>query len=92
MDITSTVEIILEAAQVFDRKASDLRDLARRLNKSGDLTIAGEAISVCCNMANIRVDLLSIRPVRELTRELVKASADLVLSPKYKVTRPGNGT
>ena len=75
MDTKSTIEVMEDAAQVFERKAADIRSLAKQLRETGDWSICGEAISVCCNLSNIRIDLLSVRPVRELTRELEKSNA-----------------
>ena len=74
MDTKPITEVMEDAAQVFERKAKDLRGLAKQLSETGDLSICGEAISVCCNLANIRIDLLSVRPVRALTRELERAN------------------
>ena len=72
MNTKSTVEIIVDAADEFDYKAKCLRSLAKQMERTGDWSIAGEAISVCCNFQNIRIDLLSVRPVRELQREIDK--------------------
>jgi len=75
MDTSMTVEVIRDAAEVFQRKAADLRRMADELSRTGDWSIAGEAISTCANLSNIRMNLLSIRPVRELERALHKANA-----------------
>jgi len=74
VDTKGTIEVMEDAAQVFERKAADIRSLARQLRETGDWSLCGEAISLCCNMSNIRIDLLSIRPVRELMRALDKAN------------------
>lgn len=76
MDTSMTVEVIRDAAEVFTRKAADLRRMANELSRTGDWSIVGEAISTCANLSNIRMDLLSIRPVRELERALNKANVE----------------
>ncbi len=70
MDVSGIAEVIDQAADVFERKAFELRQMSKSLRNTGDLSIAGEAISTCMNLGNIRGDLLSIRPVRMLEREI----------------------
>lgn len=66
MNTQPTVEVMLNAATIFEKKAKELRKLADGLSKTQDFSITGEAISICTDLSNLRIDLLSIRPVREL--------------------------
>jgi len=70
MNIESTVDIILDAAQVFENKARYLRSVANELNKTKDLSLCGEAIRTITSLQDIRLDLLVNRPIRELEREI----------------------
>jgi len=57
MNTSMTVEVIRDAAEVFQRKSADLRRMADELSRTGDWSIAGEAISTCVDLTNIRIDL-----------------------------------
>jgi hypothetical protein len=72
MKTEMTVKVMLDAADEFEAKAGQLRKLALELKKTEDWSLTGEAISVCTNFANLRLDLFCIRPIRELERELLK--------------------
>ena len=70
MDTKMTVSVIIDCAEVFERKAAELRGMANQLKKTGDFSIASEAVSVCHSTANLRTDLLVTRPIREYQREI----------------------
>lgn len=76
MNYKPTIDTIKDAAEQFRYRAKELDRMARALEESKDWSIAGEAISCCTNcLKNIRLDLLSIRPTRELERHISKANA-----------------
>jgi len=66
------VETINESAKQFRRKADELEKLGREMIETDDLTIIGEAIRICTDLSGIRVDLLALRPIRELERKEYK--------------------
>lgn len=70
MNFKPTSAIIRDAAQVFREKAQKLDQMADALESTKDWSIAGEAISTITSLSNIRLDLLVLRPTRELEREL----------------------
>jgi hypothetical protein len=72
MNKKSTAAVIKDAAEVFREKARSLDRMADELEKGGEWEIAGEAISTIIHLSNIRVDLLALRPIRELEREVYK--------------------
>jgi len=68
----STVRLILDASKTLKRKSLDLEKIAKDLHATQDWSLVGEALSIICNMANLRPDLFVIRPTRELEREIRK--------------------
>jgi hypothetical protein len=71
IETKGTVEVILDAAKSFENKARELRHLAAQLKETGEWSIAGEAIQCCVDVfPSLRLDLLSIRPARELERKV----------------------
>jgi len=68
----TTVKLIKDAIKEFNYKAGQLNKIAIELDKTGDWSLAGEALSIISNNANLRLDLFAIRPIRELERQIRK--------------------
>ena len=76
-DLKQTVQAIRDAAEEFRRKATELDRQAKTLEETGELDICGEVIATCASAcANLRLDLIVNRPLRELERKLYRAQQD----------------
>jgi hypothetical protein len=73
IDVRPTVEVIENMSNLLDGAAMRLRQIAKYIERDQDLERASDAASVIQNaMMNMRLDLLIIRPQRELLREIVR--------------------
>lgn len=71
IDVSSTAETIEAAAETLERAARDLRHQAAALRETKDFDRAAFAVNTLVNIwANVRLDLLISKPVRELRRHL----------------------
>lgn len=65
-NVKMTVEAIEEMADNLEHYAKEIRRHAASMRKDGDLTRAAEVAQAVKNcFANLRIDLLIIRPLRE---------------------------
>lgn len=65
--VKETADAIEAAADRMEAAAGELRRIAQRMQKAGDLTYAGEAISVVAQLpAQCRLDLFVVRPLRAI--------------------------
>lgn len=66
MNVNPTVEVIMKMAKELEYRAEALRRTANKMKESEDLTYAGEVMNeVVAMIANLRLDLLVVRPLRE---------------------------
>ena len=73
IDVEPTAEAMDEIANTMEHFASNIRRLAKSMRERGDLTYAAEALQEVKNcMGNVRIDLLTTRPQRELMRVISK--------------------
>ena len=69
MNTKMTVEVIDAAAKRFEEASKLLSYEARQLEKDGDFERASDCVNIITNtFANLRMDLLVIRPLREYER------------------------
>lgn len=69
-DVKPTADIIAQMAITLKRYSEDLERCAERMVETGDWHYASEAAQTVTNcFANLRLDLLVTRPIRELTRD-----------------------
>lgn len=67
VDTGPTTEVILKMATEFEERAAALRRIAGEITETQDLTRVSEAVSaVTSTFANLRLDLLTTRPLRAL--------------------------
>lgn len=67
VNVEDTAEVIDGMVRECEARAEELRRIAAQMRKSGELTYSAEAVNVIKNlMANIRIDLLIVRPLRAL--------------------------
>lgn len=66
----STAEIIRDIANDLRHRADKLDSYAKKLLETDDLDYVSMAISDATSTANMRLDLLITRPVRDLTKAL----------------------
>lgn len=73
MNIKPTVDTINDIAYALEKYASDVRRVAQRVEETGELGLASEAINAVTNcIMNLRLDLLVTRPCREYEKELAR--------------------
>jgi hypothetical protein len=63
-------KVLREASEAFLQKSKKILKLAEALEETGDLEIIGEAISECTRLTELRIDLMAVRPIRALQREI----------------------
>lgn len=69
IDVAPTVEKIRSAANSFRRAADEIDRLGDRMAETQDLTYAAEVINTALSaQLNARLDLMVVRPLRELLR------------------------
>lgn len=65
--VKETADVIEAAADRMASAAGDVRKIAQRMRETGDLTYAGEAISVVAQLPmQCRLDLFVVRPLRAM--------------------------
>ena len=70
--VKETVDALDAAADRMTSAADELRRIAKRMRTSGDLTYAGEAISIVAQLpGQCRLDLFVIRPLRALPTTII---------------------
>ena len=70
MNVEPTAAIVEDIADTMERYAKEMRHIAGTIRETGDLSRASEAMSAFQNMiGNCRLDLLVVRPIREIQRE-----------------------
>lgn len=75
MNTQPTVAIMLDTARSLEESAQEIRRKAEELAKTGDWSLAGEALNTLSNLfGGIRFDLFAIRPLRECGREIMRLS------------------
>jgi HAMP domain-containing protein len=68
VNVEPIAQVIDDLAADLRRRADELERLAGSLRDTGDLDEAVAAVSVAVSTANLRLDLLLSRPIRELQR------------------------
>lgn len=72
-DVSSTASAIDDMARRMDEASKEMARIAKSLRSTGDLELAGEAVSTAVNlMSNLRLDLLVQRPLRSLRQTIPK--------------------
>lgn len=67
--VKETVDALTAASDRMEAAAGELRRIASRMQKTGDLTYAGEAVSVVAQLpGQCRLDLFVVRPLRALNQ------------------------
>lgn len=70
MDTKGTVDLIKDMAKTLRSYADSFENTAARMEKTGDLTYAGEIAGGVANLIqNLRLDLIVTRPIRAYKRE-----------------------
>ena len=65
--VKETADAIEAAADRMADAANGLRSIAKRMRSTGDLTYAGEAVSIVAQLpGQCRLDLFVIRPLRAI--------------------------
>ena len=68
-NVKTTAYTIDCMAAIFEKEALELREIADRMRKEGDLFLAAEAVNrITCIFLNLRLDLLVSHPLREAVR------------------------
>lgn len=68
LDIEPIAKAIDDLAEDLQRRAEILRAHAQSLRETGDMDEVSSALTVAVSTANMRLDLLVSRPVRQMTR------------------------
>lgn len=69
IDVYPTAEIIEQMADRAAKCSKELEKIALQMREANDITLACEAVNCMSNLyANLRMDLLVTRPIRELQR------------------------
>lgn len=63
-------KVLREASEALLNKSKKILRLADALEETGDWEIIGEAISECTRLTELRIDLMAVRPIRALQREI----------------------
>ena len=70
--VKETADALDAAADRMTGAAEEVRRIAKRMRLSGDLTYAGEAVSVVAQLpAQCRLDLFVIRPLRAIPANVI---------------------
>ena len=73
----STAEVLDQMAQYLRDSANEIERKAKRLRESGDFDYAGEVLNEVQNCFRaMRLDLLVIRPVREMKKAALGQSQE----------------
>lgn len=76
VNVEPVAQVIDDLAADLRRRADELGRLAGSLRDTGDLDEAVAAVSVAVSTANLRLDLLLSRPIRELQRATTNGRPD----------------
>lgn len=68
LNVEPIAKVIDDLAENLRHRAAQLDRHAAELRATGDLDIVSVALNVAVSTANMRLDLLVIRPIRELQR------------------------
>lgn len=69
IDVKPTAEIVNDMAETLERYSRELRNISKKMIETDDISRASEAITVVSNcIANLRMDLLVTRPIREFLK------------------------
>lgn len=68
LDVEPIAKAIDDLAEDLQRRADVLRAHANSLRETGDMDEVSSALTVAVSTANMRLDLLVRRPIRQMTR------------------------
>lgn len=68
LDVEPIAKAIDDLAEDLQRRADALRAHANSLRETGDMDEVSSALTVAVSTANMRLDLLVRRPIRQMTR------------------------